>query len=228
MELIEIPDQAISVYPGEIEEFEESETNNTFPYKIINVVALGILNLKPQNGEKRIDFNEVEKRIEVKRLNRFPCVMFKIDNISIILFRNGKLIITGIKDQKIIPSIKEKIKKRLAVAKIKFTEFEIKIQNLVVMSQLKKLINLEMACLTLTNCLYEPEQFPAAIVKPPTGGTFLIFSNSKIIGLGMKNIEMVKNSLRSLIQNIFDYDLFIDIHAFSDDLDDFDDDELFL
>ena len=32
----------------------------------------------------------------------------------------------------------------------------------------------------------------------------------------MKDIKMVKNSLRSLIQNIFDYDLFIDIHAFDD------------
>ena len=40
----------------------------------------------------------------------------------------------------------------------------------------------------------------------------------------MKNIEMVKHSLRSLIQNIFDYDLFIDIHAF-DDLDDLNDDD---
>ena len=226
MALLEIPDQTISVYAGEIEEFEENDANSHFPYKIINIVALGILDLE---GEKKIDFNEVEKRIEVKRLNRFPCVMFKIDNISVILFRNGKLIITGIKKQKKIPEIKEKIIKRLAKAEVKFSKFQIKIQNLVVMSQLKRLINLEMACLTLTNCLYEPEQFPAAIVKPPTGGTFLIFSNSKIIGLGMKDIKMVKNSLRSLIQNIFDYDLFINIHAFDeqDDLSD-DDSDFFL
>lgn len=219
MALLEL-DQTISVYQGDIEQLEESDENSNFPYKIINIVALGILKL---DGEDKIDFSEVEKRIEVKRLNRFPCVMFKIDNVSIILFRNGKLIMTGIKKQKRIPIIKEKIIDRLAKAEIKFSEFNIKIQNLVVMSQLKRLINLEMACLTLTNCLYEPEQFPAAIVKPPTGGTFLIFSNSKIIGLGMKDIKMVKNSLRSLIQNIFDYDLFIDIHAF-DDQDDFDDD----
>ena len=220
MALLEL-DQTISVYQGDIEQLEESDSNSHFPYKIINIVALGILELE---GEKKIDFNEVEKLIEVKRLNRFPCVMFKIDNVSIILFRNGKLIITGIKKQKKIPIIKEKIIDRLAQAKIKFSEFNIKIQNLVVMSQLKRLINLEMACLTLTNCLYEPEQFPAAIVKPPTGGTFLIFSNSKIIGLGMKDIKMVKNSLRSLIQNIFDYDLFIDVHAF-DNQDDFSDED---
>lgn len=220
MALLEL-DQTISVYQGDIEQLEESDENSNFPYKIINIVALGILKL---DGEDKIDFSEVEKRIEVKRLNRFPCVMFKIDNVSIILFRNGKLIMTGIKKQKRIPIIKEKIIDRLAKAEIKFSEFNIKIQNLVVMSQLKRLINLEMACLTLTNCLYEPEQFPAAIVKPPTGGTFLIFSNSKIIGLGMKDIKMVKNSLRSLIQNIFDYDLFIDIHAF-DDQDDFDDED---
>jgi len=82
MALLEIPDQTISVYAGEIEEFEENDANSHFPYKIINIVALGILDLE---GEKKIDFNEVEKRIEVKRLNRFPCVMFKIDNISVIL-----------------------------------------------------------------------------------------------------------------------------------------------
>ena len=207
MEILEDP--IIAIHPGELK--QEGDPNSyDFEYKVINVVCLGILEL---TDKEIIDFDKVERKIQVKRLNRFPCVMFKIPmengkEISCILFRNGKLIITGIKDQAKIPVIKEKIIKILNKGGIKYHDFTIEIQNLVVMTNLHRTINLELSCLSLTNCLYEPEQFPAAIVKQ-NNSTCLIFSNSKIISLGNKNEEQMKVSLTQLIKDIFDHDLFL-------------------
>lgn len=212
MEILEVrktEKKTIDVHIGDLEQDIEAEETN-FPYKVINIVVLAKMAFRKENT--KIDFFELEKNIEAKRLNRFPCVLFKIDNISIILFKNGKAIITGLKKHEEIDVISGKMEKMLRnKGKLDFINLTTEIQNLVIMSRLGKLINLELACLTLTNCLYEPEQFPAAIVKPPLGGTFLIFSNSKIIGLGMRSMEMVKKSLKYLINEIFENDLFINV-----------------
>lgn len=207
---MEIEPLKIEVHAGCIEEVTEDSTN--FPYQIINIVCLA--QMIREDPSEKINFDELEKRMEVKRLNRFPCVLFKVDNISVILFRNGKLILTGIKTHDQISRLKHLVIQRLQnEGQLEFFDLSVEIQNLVIMTQLGKIVNLELACLTLTNCLYEPEQFPAAIVKPPSGGTFLIFSNSKIIGLGMKSIKMVQKSLQSLISDIFENDLFIEIES---------------
>lgn len=226
MEILEIQqkNKQIDVHQGDLEhELEPNQTN--FPFKVINIVVLAKMKFKKE--DQKIDFDVLEKNIEVKRLNRFPCVLFKIDNISIILFKNGKAIITGLKKHEQIKRIAKKMENFLRHdGKLEFESLSTEIQNLVIMSRLGKIINLEMACLTLTNCLYEPEQFPAAIVKTPHGGTFLIFSNSKIIGLGMRSMQMVRKSLKYLINEIFENDLFIN-QNFDESLDDAFDDEFF-
>ena len=227
MEILEVPQtsETIDVHVGDLELEIAAEATN-FPYKVINIVVLAKLKFK--NPDYKIDFDELMGNIEAKRLNRFPCVLFKIDNISIILFRNGKAIITGLKKHAQVAVIAGKMEKHLRKnGKLNFTSVSTEIQNLVIMSRLGKLINLELACLTLTNCLYEPEQFPAAIVKPPLGGTFLIFSNSKIIGLGMRSMDMVRKSLKYLINEIFYNDLFINVDISDDDEDGFEEDFFF-
>ena len=98
---------------------------------------------------------------------------------------------------------------------IEFSQLNINIQNFVVMTNLHRIVNLELACLTLNNCLYEPEQFPAAIVKM-NKSTCLIFSNSKIINLGNKTKNDVEDSLRSLIQDLFNNDLFFHLNEDSE------------
>ncbi len=176
-----------------------------FTYRITNIVALGILTLKT---EEDIDFTKIEAVTEVRSLNRFPCVLFKIEDVSVIIFKNGKMIITGLKREDQIPQIKKKIERVLNKAKIRYSEFDISIQNFVAMTNLNKRINLEMACLTLMNCIYEPEQFPAAIIRDlEEGGAFLLFSNSKIICLGIRSVEHLENSLKNLIQQIYDFEL---------------------
>lgn len=172
-----------------------------------------------------LNFDNLSSEIEFKRLNRFPCIMFKIDNISCILFKNGKIILTGIKTHEQIPPLKQKILETLEILKIPVQgDIEITIQNLVAMTNLHKTINLEMLCLSLDNCIYEPEQFPAAIVKKPNKkGVFLIFSNSKIIILGLREVEVLEQSLLELIKNIYEKDLFVEYNdefEFDFDIDD--------
>lgn len=174
----------------------------SFSYTITNIVSLGVLKLKDDN---EISFSMFENVIDFKYLNKFPCILFKIENVSIILFKNGKMIITGLREESYLNHIKKKILSILRKAHILYSKFDIFIQNLVSMTNLNKRINLELTCILLTNCIYEPEQFPAAIVKNhETGGTFLVFGNSKIICLGVNTVEKLEHSLKELIIQLYD------------------------
>ncbi len=171
-------------------------------YKIINIVAMGSLTL----DEEALDLAKIEAVIPVKHPNYFPCVMFKIDEVAILIFRNGKIILTAIKDPSIIPNLKRAIQDVLSAAGIKYSNFTIDIQNLVAMTNLNRRINLEMTCLTMENCIYEPEQFPAAIVKKYNGqrGTFLVFGNSKIIYLGCNSVSHLDSTLNAFVKELYD------------------------
>jgi transcription initiation factor TFIID TATA-box-binding protein len=181
---------------------QETELETKVDYKIINAVAMGVLTLV----EPSIDLTKIEAVIPVKHPNYFPCVMFTVDGVAILIFKNGKIILTAIKDLAVIPTIKGAIEGVLAAAEIKYTNFTIEIQNLVAMTHLKHRINLEMACLTLDNCLYEPEQFPAAIVKKYNGqrGTFLVFGNSKILYLGCNEVSQVDSAMNGFVKELYE------------------------
>ena len=133
-----------------------------YGYKIVNVVASGILKLKENSS---IDFDCLEKLFDVKRMNQFPSIIYKLGVVSIILFKNGKMIITGIRDINQITGLKEIIETDLQEKGIKFDEFNIKIENLIAMTQLEKIIDLEMLCLKMNNVLYDPQQFSGAIIQ---------------------------------------------------------------
>lgn len=193
-----------------LDTFEDDKGKINFEYRITNIVALGVLTLKI-----KVDFAKIEQIIDVRYLNRFPCILFKIDGVSIIIFKNGKMIITGLKNQEQIPKIRAKIEIILQKADVIYTNFTISIQNFVAMTNLNKRINLELTCLTLKNTIYEPEQFPAAIVRDDNvRGAFLIFSNSKIICLGIRDITDLELSMKNLITQLYDNDLFFPSDSF--------------
>lgn len=201
--------QTIDYFDSSIESYQTELMIEDVPiepkYKIINIVALGTLRFKE---DIKLDFSQYLNQFEFRQLNRFPGILFKVENISIILFRNGKMILTGIKEISDIPHIKERIENFVRKIGIQFTEFSIVIQNFVSMTNLNRVINLEAVCLSLENCIYEPEQFPAAIIKPSTGGTFLLFSNSKIIGLGMRDTSMLDRSINYLLKDLNENEVF--------------------
>ncbi len=80
---------------------------------------------------------------------------------------------------------------------------EIKIQNIVVSSDLEKDIPLIKLAETLPNTEYNPEQFPGLVMRikePKTSA--LIFSSGKIVCTGAKSMAKVKEAVRKIIQNI--------------------------
>mgnify|MGYP005851066817 CR=1 FL=1 len=215
-ELLNCGSARIGVFHSEQINNDISELN--YPYKIINIVALGLCKF----GENySLDFDKLNTTVSFKRLNRFPCIMFKLDSISCILFKNGKIIITGIRSLEQVPSLQKLLEKELKLLNIPILgDIEIKVQNIVAMTHLHKTINLELLCLSLNNCIYEPEQFPAAIVKNTGGkGVFLIFSNSKIIILGLKDVETLESSLLDLIKNIHESEVFVESPCDFDSID---------
>ena len=79
----------IEIFQGSLEQNENS-SDDRFAYKIINIVALGVLTNK---GEPlKIDFERLGETLDVKKIKRFPSVQFKVNNKSLSLFKNGKII----------------------------------------------------------------------------------------------------------------------------------------
>ncbi len=177
-------------------------------YKFINVVAMGLLEF---DGEG-IDLAKIEACIPVKHPQYFPCVMFKVEEVSVLVFKNGKIILTAIKDPTVLHDVKRKIEQIFEDAGIVFRKFTIAIQNIVVIANLQRRINLEMTCLTMENCMYEPEQFPAAVIKRYNGhrGSFLLFANSKIIYLGDNSLVDLDAKINSLVEELYNAGLVMD------------------
>jgi len=80
---------------------------------------------------------------------------------------------------------------------------EIKIQNIVISSDLEHDIPLIKLAETLPNTEYNPEQFPGLVMRikePKTSA--LIFSSGKIVCTGAKSMGKVKEAVKKIIQNI--------------------------
>ena len=65
-----------------LDNIEEDEEKINFEYRITNIVALGVLTL-----EEKVNFDKIEELIDVRYLNRFPCILFKLLGVSIIIFK---------------------------------------------------------------------------------------------------------------------------------------------
>lgn len=80
---------------------------------------------------------------------------------------------------------------------------EIEIVNIVVSSSLETKIPLEKMAASLPNTEYNPEQFPGLVLRirePRTSA--LIFNSGKIVCTGARSIEMVEQSIKSIIESL--------------------------
>ncbi|MEM5872012.1 MAG: TATA-box-binding protein [Candidatus Aenigmatarchaeota archaeon] len=82
-------------------------------------------------------------------------------------------------------------------------EFHIKIENVVAFAVLGKKIFLNKLVERLPNTEYEPEQFPGLVyrIKDPRAAA-LIFSSGKIVCTGAKSIEMAKQALKKIVNDL--------------------------
>jgi transcription initiation factor TFIID TATA-box-binding protein len=182
-------------------------------YVIQNIVVKASL-----NTERMLDLNKIVGNLQNAEYNpgRFPglFIRFKHPKCVAIVFRNGKLILTGLK-------LFDQIDLALTRLVLKFNEiFEFhidinsiqpKVVNIVITANFYKHINLDLAALKLNNTIYEPEVFPGLIYHSlnPTKSVFLIFSTGKIVFTGVREKKVIKPALVNLGRLLNDEDLFV-------------------
>ncbi len=181
---------------------EEKEKKNYVTLKIENVVA-------SIRVSSYINLDILTERYrDIEKKENFPGLVIKIKKpkSTILVFRSGKMVITGTKTIKSIPIIVEKVIKRLEANGIELDmEPQIKVENIVASGNFHTPINLDLTSITLERTIYEPEVFPGLIYKVPEPKVcFLIFSSGKIICTGAKKEIMIRTAVRDLARLLKD------------------------
>ena len=166
-------------------------------FKIENIVASASLGLELDLYTIAYKLPDVEYEPE-----QFPGAILKLKDpkTSLLLFKNGKIICAGGKNEKEVALAIEKTMKMLvSYSKIKppknfkptFT-----VQNIVASAALGVELDLYTIASKVPDVEYEPEQFPGAILKflsPKT--SLLLFKNGKIICTGGRSEADVTTAL---------------------------------
>ena len=173
-------------------------------YSIVNMVASSSLNqdldLK-EISEALKGMSGVEVRYEPEK---FPGLIMKWWNKSVLLFRNGKLVIAGAKSKKELEETISFIMRVLTpILKTVPEKIRVEIQNMVVTGDLGGNIDLELLA-EKRGAVYDPEQFPGLRLNlySVSGGkspcTSLIFSNGRFVLVGCRKEEDVEKSVKVL------------------------------
>jgi len=157
--------------------------------EIVNVVATASLNQKV-NLDAVAELEQAFYHLEV-----YHCAYIKDKDMKgkVSVFASGKMISLGTKSEKEASKDLNHVTKLLADTKIiKPTKIHPGVQNVVAVATLKAHPDLERIAET-ADVIYEPEQFPAAIYRPPRFPkvTTLIFSSGKLIIAGTSSTKIV-------------------------------------
>ncbi len=171
-----------------------------FKYKITNVVAAGNLGLELDLYKLPLKFTNIEYEPE-----QFPGAILKFNQpkATLLVFKNGKIVIVGCKDRKTIETaiikayellspVASKILKKMNPKKLDY-----EVTNIVASADLNIEMDLFKVVLQVNeNIEYEPEQFPGAILKlrePKV--SILIFKNGKLIIAGAKARKDIERAI---------------------------------
>ncbi|MEK6902741.1 MAG: hypothetical protein AABX02_04110 [archaeon] len=163
-------------------------------YAIVNLVASGGLNANLDLYNLAMSIPNIEYEPE-----QFPGAILKMKEpkVSMLLFKNGKIICSGASAQGQIDLAIKKANKMIneiqpSVKILKTIEYEV--VNLVATGNLHQNLDLFATAMQLDNVEYEPEQFPGAILRLDDPKlTMLLFKNGKVICAGAKNEkEMIR------------------------------------
>jgi transcription initiation factor TFIID TATA-box-binding protein len=164
--------------------------------KIENIVASGAI----AESIDLVDFSEKTENCELNK-KRFPGAVYHITDprIAVLVFSSGKIVMTGLRDNKALGDGLAIILKALKAAGIKpLKEPRVAVTNIVCSYNLGRYINLNKLTVTLNleSVEYEPEQFPGLVYRIADPKiVVLIFSSGKIILTGGKNLDDVKRGL---------------------------------
>ena len=188
------------------------EEKNSLTYSIQNLVVKSRLPI-----EEDLDLKLLSNELDNSQYDpdRFPGLFIRYSQPKcvFIIFRNGKLILTGLKSSSNIEIVIKKLILNLGKIKtIKIAKEEIKpeLVNIVVTANLFREIDLDAATIKLTNAIYEPEVFPGLIYKTitPIKSVFLIFSTGKIVLTGIREEDVIEPILINFGRLLKEEDLF--------------------
>ncbi|HEC36656.1 hypothetical protein LCGC14_1262150 [marine sediment metagenome] len=177
-------------------EAKSNKDTSSLTYTIQNIVIKSSLNVEYDLNlsllASTINNTQYEK-------SRFPGLFIRFQNPKcvVIVFRSGKLILTGIKIFTDIDLIIERLVLQLngiLPKEIAKKSMKTEVVNIVTTANLYKEIDLNKALITLENAVFDPEIFPGLIFKSlnPVKSSFLIFSNGKIVLTGIREERMIE------------------------------------
>lgn len=166
-------------------------------YTIVNLVASSNLNATLDLYNLAISIPNIEYEPE-----QFPGAILKLKEpkVSMLLFKNGKVICSGASNENQIAQAIRKaskliheIQKEVKIQKtVKYT-----VVNLVATANLNQNLDLFQTAMNLDNVEYEPEQFPGAILRIADPKiTLLLFKNGKMICAGAKKESLLRKGLK--------------------------------
>jgi transcription initiation factor TFIID TATA-box-binding protein len=166
-------------------------------FKIENIVASAELGLELDLYTIAFKIHDVEYEPE-----QFPGAILKLKEpkTSLLLFKNGKIICAGGKNEKEVALAIEKTLKMLSsyskTAPPKNFKPRFTVQNIVASAEFGVELDLYTIASEVPNVEYEPEQFPGAILKFQSPKTsLLLFKNGKIICTGGRSEAEVVSAL---------------------------------
>ncbi len=171
--------------------------------KIENIVASGAI-------AESINLAEVAERVDSCELNtkRFPGAVLRMEDpkIASLIFSSGKVVLTGIRDEKALATGLATIIREMHKAGVEtFENPRVAITNIVCSYDIGKYINLNKLVITLNleNIEYEPEQFPGLVYRLGDPKIVaLLFSSGKIILTGGKNLDDIRRGLGLIEQKL--------------------------
>ena len=171
-------------------------------YKIENIVATINLNTE-------LDLELLVDRLPMAEYNpdQFPGVILRLTKpikVSVLIFRTGKMVCTGAKNEQELQTAVKHIVRLIQEAGIDAPlKPEVQIQNIVASGNLHAEVDLEQAALLLENSMYEPEQFPGLIYRMTSPKVvILIFGSGKIVCTGAKREQDVKEAIEKLYNKL--------------------------
>jgi TATA-box binding protein (TBP) (component of TFIID and TFIIIB) len=173
------------------------------PFRVVNVVATVAL-------DRRIDLDRLRDQIPYQvtyNPEKYSGLVayFKSKNMEgkVSIFRSGKIISVGTRSpERAVRELKLVSRKLKANLKTKP-----KIQSMVATADFKTSIDLESFLSRLRNerqfhAMYEPEQFPGAIIKfsinEESKATILLFASGKLVSAGLTNLDLIQKAINTI------------------------------
>jgi len=172
-------------------------------YQIVNLVASASLDSTLDLYNLAVAIPNIEYEPE-----QFPGAILKLKEpkVSMLLFKNGKVICSGASSEREITLGIKKASKLIKSVQKNFKikkKVEYQVVNLVATANINQTLDLFQTAMQLDNVEYEPEQFPGAILRIADPKiTLLLFKNGKMIVAGAKREYLLKKGLNVAVNLI--------------------------